>query len=65
MLMPPLAGNRLEANDLKRQETVFKLLSQELGSSTTAVVLSAVRSEIEASCVPWFPSSSPQCRASG
>jgi hypothetical protein len=45
---------RLEANDLRRQETVFKLLSSELKSNTTSVVVGAVKQEIKDSCVFLF-----------
>lgn len=41
-----LLGNRLEANDLQRQETVFKLIANELKSNTTKVLQAEMRSSV-------------------
>ncbi|KAL7411443.1 hypothetical protein BDY24DRAFT_443082 [Mrakia frigida] len=45
-------SNRLEANDLQRQETVFKLIANELKTNTTKVLASSVQSEMRANILP-------------
>jgi hypothetical protein len=41
-----VAANRLESNDLERQQTVFKLIANELKSNTTKVLQSEMRTNV-------------------
>lgn len=47
-----LQSAKLEAADVRRQEKVFAVLSQELGANHSSLVVDAVRAELQASVLP-------------